>query len=160
MSSTALSPQETVNLWLKELASSEGVPELRLDARGLLGLRVDEALEIEIEVPAQEPLMYLRAAVMALPEQGRLACLTRLLERNFLLQDSAGAAFAIDSERNQIALSLRQPLARLDALDFINLLRGFISTALHWQEQLAQECGFDTGLQGDSDPQVIPSIRV
>lgn len=132
-------PQDLVDLWLAEFAQAEGLSGLRLDARGLAGLKVDDALEVEIEVPGQAPLVYLRAGLAALPHRGREACLARLLARNFLLDESAGAAFGIDPDRDWVTLSLCQPIACLDAMDFANLLRNFIGTALQWQERLVQE---------------------
>lgn len=139
MSTVPTPSQDSVNQWLAQFAQAEGLTDLQLDERGLIGLQVDSALEIEIEVPHDQSLLYLRAALLPIPPQDRELVYARLLERNFLLQDSNGAAFAIDADRAQLALSLCQPIGRLDGLDFANILRSFIDISLLWQTQLTQE---------------------
>ena len=138
MSALPRPSQDSVNRWLADFAQAEGLADLQLDERGLIGLQVDSALEIEIEVPPDQDLVYLRSALMPIPAQDRESVYARLLERNFLLQDSSGAAFAIDADRAQLALSLCQPIGKLDGLDFAHLLRSFIDISLHWQMQLTQ----------------------
>lgn len=139
MSASPTPPQDSVNGWLAAFAQAEGLADLQLDERGLIGLQVDAALEIEIEVPLEQDLVYLRSTLMPIPAQDRESVYAWLLKRNFLLQDSGGAAFAIDADRAQLALSLCQPIGRLDALDFANLLRGFINISLRCQAQLIHE---------------------
>jgi len=152
MSALPTPSQDSVNRWLADFAQAEGLADLQLDERGLIGLQVDSALEIEIEVPPDQGLLYLRAGLLPLPAQEREAVYARLLERNFLLQDCGGAAFAIDSDRAELALSLCQPIGKLDGLDFNNLLRGFIDMALHWQGKLTQELQASSAQQGASTP--------
>ncbi|MEI7783601.1 MAG: type III secretion system chaperone [Betaproteobacteria bacterium] len=149
-------PQDSVNHWLADFAQAEGMVGLQLDERGLIGLQVDNALEIEIEVPGEQGLLYLRAALMPVPAQDRESLYARLLACNFLLQDCNGAAFAIDAERALLALSLCQPVSKLDGLDFANLLRNFIDVALRWQAQLTQE--LQAGLPDDG-PASLPFGR-
>ena len=139
MSAVPTPSQDSVNQWLAQFAQAEGLADLQLDERGLIGLQVDSALEIEIEVPPDQGLLYLRAALLPIPLKDRELVYARLLECNFLLQDSSGAAFAIDADRAQLALSLCQPIRRLDGLDFANILRSFIDISLLWQTQLTQE---------------------
>ena len=139
MSASPTPSQDSVNQWLAQFAQAEGLADLQLDERGLIGLQVDSALEIEIEVPPDQDLVYLRSALMPIPAQDRESVYARLLERNFLLQDSSGAAFAIDADRAQLALSLCQPIGKLDGLDCANLLRSFIDISLRWQTQLTEE---------------------
>lgn len=156
MSALPTPSQDSVNRWLADFAQAEGLPGLQLDERGLIGLQVDSALEIEIEVPSDHDLVYLRAGLLPIPGQDRESLYARLLERNFLLQDCSGAAFAIDADRAQLALSLCQPIGKLDGLDFAHLLRNFIDISLQTQTQLTQE------LQADGPPhsgQLLPFGR-
>jgi len=139
MSALPAPSQDSVNRWLADFAQAEGIADLQLDERGLIGLQVDSALEIEIEVPSEQGLVYLRAGLLPIPAQDRESVYARLLERNFLLQDCGGAAFAIDADRAELALSLCQPIGKIDGLDFANLLRNFIEMALRWQTQLTEE---------------------
>jgi hypothetical protein len=139
MSALPTPSQDSVNRWLADFAQAEGIADLQLDERGLIGLQVDGALEIEIEVPTDQGLVYLRAGLLPIPAQDRESVYARLLERNFLLQDCGGAAFAIDADRAQLALSLCQPIGKIDGLDFANLLRNFMEMALRWQTQLTEE---------------------
>jgi hypothetical protein len=139
MSALPTPSQDSVNRWLADFAQAEGIADLQLDERGLIGLQVDGALEIEIEVPSDQGLVYLRAGLLPIPAQDRESVYARLLERNFLLQDCGGAAFAIDADRAELALSLCQPIGKIDGLDFANLLRNFIEMALRWQTQLTEE---------------------
>lgn len=143
MSDLPTPSQDSVNRWLADFAEAEGLPGFRLDERGLIGLQVDSSLEIEIEVPSDQGLVYLRAGLLPLPAQDRESVYARLLERNFLLQDCSGAAFAIDADRAQLALSLCQPIGKLDGLDFAHLLRNFIDVSLQTQTQLTQELQAD-----------------
>jgi hypothetical protein len=156
MSALPTPSQDSVNHWLADFAQAEGIADLQLDERGLIGLQVDSALEIEIEVPSEQDLVYLRAGLLPIPAQDRESVYARLLERNFLLQDSSGAAFAIDADRAELALSLCQPVSKLDGLDFANLLRNFIDVALRWQAQLTQE--LQAGLPEDG-PAPLPFGR-
>lgn len=151
-------PRRIVSDWLSAFAMNEGLPDLRLDERGLLGLLVDESLHIEVEVPAQAPLVYLRAALVDLPQHDRERTCLRLLERNLVFENTGGAAFAIDTLRNQICLSLSQPMARLDAVDFGNLLGGFISTARTCAQQLQAE--LDGGLSNERQPDAAHAMLV
>lgn len=145
-------PHETVNLWLAEFAQQEGISQLMLDERGLIGLRVDDVLEIEIEVPSEQSQIYLRAGLMPLPEQDRERWYCDLLERNFLLQETGGASFAIDAQRAQVALSFCEPLDRLDAMSFANVLRNFISAALAAHRELNLRASQDSSFERDTKP--------
>ena len=126
----------TVQSWLDALAHQEGITDLRLDERGLLGLQTDSGLQIELEVPAESGLLYLRAGLGELPAQDRESVLTQLMSFNFLLDQAGGATFALDAERQQLALSVCQGLGHLDATDFANLLQGFIAAAVDWQDKI------------------------
>lgn len=128
----------TVNAWLAKLDTLDGSGPLQLDDRGLLGLQTDSGLQIELEVCSEPPWLYLRAALRPLPTNEREAWYGFLLGRNFLCQSTGGAAFAIDAEHQQLALTWCQPLALLDAQGFADALMGFIDQAIAWSARLDQ----------------------
>lgn len=128
--------QQAVQAWLSELALTDGAGPLGLDERGLLGLQTDQGLQVELEVPAEGDLLFLRANVGPLPQLHAEAVYAKLLSLNFMPLFAGGASFAIDAEQQQLALSLCQGIGHLDATDFANLLRGFIAASVDWQEKV------------------------
>lgn len=129
--------QLMVQAWLAEMARLEESGPWTLDERGLLGLQTDQGLQIELEVPADADLLYLRAPLGPLPQQDRESVFEKLLALNFQPDQAGGASFAIDAEQHQLALSLCQGIRHLDATDFANLLRSFIAAVVDWRSALA-----------------------
>ena len=128
--------QKTVAAWLGQWVAVEGSDPWVLDERGMLGLQTDQGLHIELEVPADGGVLFLRAALGPLPQQDGEAVYAKLLALNFLQQQAGGASFAIDEEQHQLALSICQGIAHLDGTDFENLLRGFVSAAVDWHDKV------------------------
>ena len=128
--------QQTVAGWLGQWVAVEGSDPWVLDERGMLGLQTDQGLQIELEVPAEGELLFLRAALGPLPQHDPEAVYAKLLALKFLQQQAGGASFAIDEEQHHLALSLCQGIAHLDGTDFANLLRGFVAAAVDWHDKV------------------------
>ena len=128
--------QQAVAGWLGQWVAVEGSDPWVLDERGMLGLQTDQGLQIELEVPAEGALLFLRAALGPLPQHDPEAVYAKLLALNFLQQQAGGASFAIDEEQHHLALSLCQGIAHLDGTDFANLLSGFIAAAVDWHDKV------------------------
>jgi hypothetical protein len=130
--------REMVNAYLRRFAERAGTSVDPLDDAGYTQVRKGSA-SVGINVLEDHGVLLFLAPVMRVPITGLETFYRRLLELSFLA--TSDAAFAIDSEKNEVyARSLRR-LSGLDYEEFEDLLDTVGKVADEWDDVLKKEFG-------------------
>ena len=109
-----------------------------LDASGYTLVRKGSA-SVGVNVLEDHGVLLMVAPVMAVPHTGRETLYRRLLELSFLT--TSDAAFAIDSQRDEIVVRALRRLSGLDYEEFEDLLETVGKVADEWDDVLKGEFG-------------------
>jgi len=134
-----VTPQiETVNAWLKELASAAEIDSLELNEQGVCAVRFGDRAEIVFEVPDPAASLHLYCPVCEIPSDSaaETALYRRVLEWNMLGLETRGAAFAVDRESNRILLCYSMPLEGAEVTTFQNTLGNFAEVCERFCDEL------------------------
>jgi hypothetical protein len=124
---------------LECLSTQIGIERWEPDEDGLYQLDYDERLTLTAFSPPESAALYLVSSLIAVPEHVPASFFQRLLQMNFMLLDTRGAALGIDDEGRQVHLGLSVPLALVDENKLPDLFSGFLETSLEIQAQLRGE---------------------
>lgn len=129
-----------VEQWLVDLSRSLGT-DLALDEEGLCSFQLDEERIITIEVPQDQPQVYLYTPLLALPsediERAKLL-MTKALEFNAFQIASGGGAIGLVPGQGLFVLSYANPIAGVDSERFNQLLGLFMETAMDLKKLLGE----------------------
>ncbi len=110
----------------------------KLDESGYVEVRSGSAM-VGLSVMEDVGVLILIAPIMKVPKLNREALYRRLLETSFLL--TSDAAFAIDAEKDEIAVRALRRLSGLDYEEFEDLLDTVGKVADTWDDALREEFG-------------------
>jgi hypothetical protein len=127
-----------VNAYLARFAGRAGMEVGTLDDAGYVQVRAGSAI-VAISVMEDVGVLILLAPIMKVPKLNREALYRRLLETSFLL--TSDAAFAIDSEKDEITVRALRRLSGLDYEEFEDLLNTVGNVADTWDDTLRAEFG-------------------
>ena len=130
---------DTVNIWLKELASLAAIDDLSLNNQGVCALRFGDRVEIVFEIPEQSEVLHLYCPVCEVPTEEQASFFQRLLEWNMFGLETRGASFAIDRESNRVMLCYSIPIAGTDILEFQNTVGNFAEVCERFCNELSAE---------------------
>lgn len=118
---------DTVDVWLKELASLAGIDSLALNPQGVCAVRFGDRAEIVLELPDPSEVLHLYCAVCPIPpdEKAAAALYRHALELNMFGLETRGASFAVDRESERLLLCYTLPLAGTDIVAFQNTIGNF-----------------------------------
>lgn len=132
-----MTQRDRIDAFLAEFCMKLDMQPARLSKHGTCAFDYDGAFAIVLEVPAGADMLVLYADLLALPKSRRERLLVQLLARNFALQETDGAVFAIDEVGERVLLCYRQPIERLDQSSFENLIENFAAAAHRHHLELA-----------------------
>lgn len=127
-----------VNAYLTRFGERAGAHLDGLDASGYTLVRKGSA-SVGINVLEDHGVMLFVAPVMPVPIVGRETLYRRLLELSFLT--TSDAAFAIDSDRDEVVVRALRRLSGLDYEEFEDLLETVGKVADDWDDALRAEFG-------------------
>jgi hypothetical protein len=125
-----------VESYLIRFAAGSGVRIEPLDATGFTRMRKGSA-QVEVQVLDDHGLLLLLSPIMTVPGQRKEAFYRRLLELSFIA--TSDAAFAIDSETDEVHVRALRRLSGLDYEEFEDLLNTVGEVADTWDNQLKKE---------------------
>jgi hypothetical protein len=99
---------------IQDFGAAAGLPEFKLDERGLARLKLDGELVIDFEYEAPLNVLHVYSGVVPAPHIGGEAQLRLLLEANLFLDRSGGSTFALDGITGEFIACLRLDPALLD----------------------------------------------
>ncbi len=129
-----------------------GLQGMEPDEDGLYQLEYDDRLTLTVFSPPDSGALYLAASLMEVPVSADASFFQQLLKLNFLLLDTRGAALSLDDEGRQVHLCLSLPFDLIEPDRLLNLVSGFLETALELQTRLQGQDGFDTAPPDHLDP--------
>jgi hypothetical protein len=127
-----------VNAYLARYAGRAKMEVVALDDSGYVELRSGSAM-VSVSVMEDVGVLILLAPIMKVPKANREALYRRLLETSFLL--TSDAAFAIDSQKDEITVRALRRLSGLDYEEFEDLLNTVGTVADTWDDALREEFG-------------------
>ena len=130
------SARSMVDAYLSRFGERAGIALEALDATGYTLVRKGSA-SVGINVLEDHGVILFVAPVMPVPSERREALYRRLLELSFLT--TSDAAFAIDSERQEIVVRALRRLSGLDYEEFEDLLETVGKVADDWDDALQAE---------------------
>lgn len=127
-----------VDVYIARFGERAGAKLEPLDTSGYTLVRKGSA-SVGVNVLEDHGVLLMVAPVMALPHTGRETLYRRLLELSFLT--TSDAAFAIDSQRDEIVVRALRRLSGLDYEEFEDLLETVGKVADEWDDVLKGEFG-------------------
>ena len=127
-----------VNAYLARFGSRAGSSLEPLDDQGYTQVTKGSA-SVGVNVLEDHGVLLMLAPVMAVPVTGRETFYRRLLELSFLT--TADAAFAIDSQKDEVYVRVLRRLSGLDYEEFEDLLDTVGKVADEWDDLLKKEFG-------------------
>ena len=127
-----------VDAYLARFGERAGSKLEPLDASGYTLVRKGSA-SVGLNVLEDHGVLLMVAPVLAVPHTGRETLYRRLLELSFLT--TSDAAFAIDSQRDEIVVRALRRLSGLDYEEFEDLLETVGKVADEWDDVLKGEFG-------------------
>ncbi len=127
-----------VDAYIARFGERAGAKLDPLDASGYTLVRKGSA-SVGVNVLEDHGVLLMVAPVMAVPHTGRETLYRRLLELSFLT--TSDAAFAIDSQRDEVVARALRRLSGLDYEEFEDLLETVGKVADEWDDVLKGEFG-------------------
>lgn len=127
-----------VNAYLTRFGQRAGITIDALDDSGYVQVRKGSA-HVGINVLDDHGVLLFLAPVMRVPLTGRETFYRRLLELSFLT--TSDAAFAIDSQKDEVFVRALRRLSGLDYEEFEDLLDTVGKVADEWDDVLKKEFG-------------------
>lgn len=136
-----MTPTDTLQQLLMEIAAEAGFAPMPLDDDGCLGLRLDEAVDVMIRLHPELPRVELYSDVGTLPsdQEARGEMLLQLLQANAFWRETAGATLSLRSDGETVCLGAHQPLSGLTSQTLQDWLIEFANTAAIWMERFETE---------------------
>jgi Tir chaperone protein (CesT) family len=125
-----------VNAYITRFGERAGSKLEPLDAGGYTIVRKGSA-SVGVNVLEDHGVLLMVAPVMPLPHTGRETLYRKLLEASFL--STSDAAFAIDSQRDEVVVRALRRLSGLDYEEFEDLLETVGKVADDWDDTLKAE---------------------
>ncbi len=125
-----------INAYLARFGERAGSKLEPLDANGYTLVRKGSA-SIGINVLEDHGVLLFVAPVMPVPHTGRETLYRRLLELSFLT--TSDAAFAVDTQRDEVVVRALRRLSGLDYEEFEDLLDTVGKVADDWDDTLREE---------------------
>lgn len=130
--------KETVNDYIRRFGQTVGVELDPLDASGYTQVARGSAT-VGINLFEDQGVIYFLSPVFKVPTARREELYRRLLELNY--RHTSEAAFAIDSDRNEVIARLTRGTQGLDYEEFARALNVVSAVADQWDDKLAAEFG-------------------
>lgn len=127
---------QSVSDTFERLGEELGIEQFEFDDDGYCLLRVDDAIDLAIELDEDSQSIILSADCGDLPSANREKVLQELLDANFYWAGSGGATFATNSQTDTVCLQAREAAAQLDLDRLRDLLLAMISNAEAWRQRL------------------------
>jgi hypothetical protein len=94
-------------------------------------IEAPDGLQITLDIPEQGMVFYLQTVLAELPELDAETFYYKLLCFNLHMQETRGAALAIDEINRKVVLNYTVAADKMDTVSFGNTLGGFIEAARH-----------------------------
>jgi len=127
-----------INAYLTRFGERAGTKLEPLDAGGYTLVKKGSA-SVGINVLEDHGVLLFVAPVMPVPHTGRESFYRKLLEASFLT--TSDAAFAVDSQRDEVVVRALRRLSGLDYEEFEDLLETVGKVADDWDDTLRAEFG-------------------
>jgi len=127
-----------VNAYLTRFAGRAKMEVGSLDESGYVQVRSGSAL-VGVSVMEDVGVLLLLAPILPVPRANREPLYRRLLELSFLT--TSDAAFAIDTEKEEVVVRALRRLSGLDYEEFEDLLDTVGKVADAWDDKLREEFG-------------------
>jgi Tir chaperone family protein CesT len=110
---------------------------LTLDRNGVCELAFHEGRRLTLEPEPGSDKVHLYSAVAPLPARDAANVYGKLLTANLFGSGTGEAWFAVDPTREMVVLNRILSTTHMDALEFGELVTGFMDVVEHWGRELA-----------------------
>lgn len=147
---------DTINAWLKELASLSGIDELSLNDEGVAAVRFGDKANLIVELPEHDDIVHIYCPICEVPQNDQEKLYRYLLEQNMFGLATCGASFAVDKGTERVILCYSQPISGTDITQFVNIMGNFALVC----EKFCEEVPNFGASASDGDMSVDPTLRV
>lgn len=124
---------------LADLARTLGLPTLQFNAQRVCRLMVDNRCEIDMECNPDGTVLTIYTSL------GRALssaiCRELLTEAGKVGQETCGATFGLDADRDEILLAGTLPVANLTGAELATILESYVDVAARWTPRLSDVSG-------------------
>jgi hypothetical protein len=120
---------------LQEIAQKLGVADLEPDHDGHCMLSVD-AFDVHIDHVPETDSVFVYSRIGSMPEDPPVELLSRLLQANFFVRETAGCTIGVDSFSDSIALFVRWSIKELEDGGFEERLLDFFEATDLWVRRI------------------------
>lgn len=122
----------TPNDVLKLLEIKTGITPLKFSADGVVSFTFNDHITTHLEKSKDEQTMTIYGIIGLVPLEQTGPCFTALLEANLFGSGTAGGAFGVDSEKQEIIFYKTYELQHLQSENFFESLKQFLLAQEHW----------------------------
>ena len=126
--------RKKVNSWLVEISSAIG-KNIGLNDDGISAFKYEELIFF-IEVPDSSEQFFLYSFLMGLPAEHEKTIMRKVLNINYLQQETRGGCLSLDPVTNEIVFSYGDRIDEINGTEFRNVLENYIDTTLKVYGQL------------------------
>jgi hypothetical protein len=129
--------REQMQVLLKDLGVTVGVPDLEFDENGYCVVYLDE-IQINMELGEEDESLFFYTHVGEVPEDGRPEFYEMLLDANWFYKGTAGATLGIDKDSSVVSIIYRASTTELDTEKFQKIIENFANLSENWMSRITE----------------------
>jgi hypothetical protein len=129
--------RDQMQLLLKELGNTVGVPELEFDTNGYCVVYLDE-IPINMELGEEDESLFFYTHVGEVPGDGKPEFYEMLLDANWFYKGTAGGTLGIDKDSSVVSIIYRASTAELDTEKFQKIIENFANLSENWMTRITE----------------------
>ncbi|WP_153099994.1 type III secretion system chaperone [Paraburkholderia hayleyella] len=122
---------------IEQIGAVIGLPQLKLDARGLARVRIEGSPDLNLEADNEVNCLHLYSTIGTIPETLTLDLCEKLLTANTFGSKTGGASLALDKLGGEIILCHRIESDDMKAETVQATLERFVAAAEYWVKELS-----------------------
>lgn len=126
-----MNTRKSINQLLVEIANKNNAPILQLNEQGVCAFRYNDIFDIVIEVNDPSSRVFFYTPLIHISHLKNKRLFEELLKANYLCLETQGATFSLNN-KHDIVLCYWSSAQSLNATEFENTLKQFISVAQKW----------------------------
>ena len=119
--------QSQVNSWLAQLGAQSGA-SFSLNEQGCCLMTAANGVELELFATETSGRFFLSATLLKLPQGNHNAIYFKALSLNLFMQDTRGAAVALDDQAGELVLCYSHQIEGCEFTVFQNVIQNFVET--------------------------------
>ncbi|WJF89312.1 type III secretion system chaperone [Paraburkholderia bonniea] len=125
-----------INKLIEQIGAVIGLPQLKLDARGLARVRIEGSPDLNLEADKEVNCLHIYSTIIPTPDDLGVELCEKLLSANTFGSKTGGASLALDKLGNEVILCHRIESDDMKAETVQAILERFVAAAEYWVKEL------------------------